>query len=138
MKLFIALLLTGFGISAHAAIEGTDKCKLGLAKKFADGIIAVDVKENKYRPGRLIFERRNSHEYTPEWLKEQIGFCGEGSACAKKYSAILQEIEANSNLHVYSLQYQWKADDNINLGFYYTVRTKNYGRGCALESLTQD
>lgn len=132
VKTTVAAILFLASASANAA----DHCSLGLAKKFADGIIAVEVKENNYRPGRLIFQRSASHEYTVQYLNEQIRLMGERSA--GRYIAYRQELEANPSLHIYNLQYKWKADDGLDLGFYYVVYTSNYDRGCTIKKLLND
>jgi hypothetical protein len=111
-------------------------CSLGLAKKFADGVIAVEVSENNYPPGKLVFSRTNSREYTKAYLQEQIDLLGKSEAA--KYIKLKSELEANSALRIYRLQYSWQTSNNQDLGFYYVTRLKNYDGDCTLESLISD
>jgi len=121
---------------ASAAAQGADNCSIGLADKFAKGVIAVEVKENNYRAGRLIFTRSASKEMTVDYLNEQIRLIGERGAA--KYIAYKQEVEANPDLHIYRLQYKWKADNGLDLGFYYLAHLSNYSSGCTLKKLVND
>lgn len=127
----IAILNMG-GFLAHA----DETCSLGQAKKFTDAIIAVEVEENNYRPGKLVFKRSESKEYTLDYLNEQIDLLGEDSA--QKFIEYKNELVQNPELQIFRLKYKWDADDNNDLGFYYIVKVRAYDRGCALKGILSD
>jgi len=129
---FSLLFLTSF------ANAKTEHCSLSLAKKFTDGVTAVEIKENKYGKGKRVFKRGESREYTVAYLDEQIRLLGETTAAAKRYIDMKKELEADEDLHIYYLQYTWEADNNLDLGFYYSVRLSNYSSGCTLKNLKTD
>jgi hypothetical protein len=132
VKQIVLATFTLFTLNSNAA----DPCSIGLAKKFADGIIAVELEENPYSSGRLIFNRSESYEYTLAYLEKQIDLIGESSE--NKYTKLKQEIASHPRIHIYRLKYTWDADNKLDLGFYYYVRLNNYERGCALESIIAD
>lgn len=135
MKYFMILFqLLALGVGAFAA-NGDDKCSLGLAKKFTDAIIAVEVEENSYRPGKLVFKRSESQEYTLDYLNEQIDLVGDTGG---KYASYRDELVKHPNRHIYRMKYKWDADDNLDLGFYYIVKLNAYDGGCALDSIVGD
>lgn len=130
-KMILAVgFLTAFSSAAFAA----DHCSMGLAKKFADGVIAVEMKDTKM-DGQVIFQRSNSHEYTMEWLNEQLRMNADPSG---QYLKIKNEITDRPDLHVYYLQYQLKRDNGNHLAFYYKIYLKNYDYGCTLQNLSAD
>lgn len=132
MKLIIGLLIS-FASGAQAA----DHCSMGLAKKFARAIIDIELQlDGATAEGQLIFSKNASREYTTEYLAEQAELSGE--PYAKQYLAMKKELEDQPGLHIYRLQYKWKAANGLDYGFYYMARLKNYDRGCAFVSLVED
>lgn len=128
----IIFLITIFSISSYAG----DNCSINTAKKFAAAVIAVETAVNKYEDGKLVFSKSNSNEYTKEYLTEQAKLSG--STYAEKYLKLKAELEQNPDLRIYRLQFKWQRPNNVNTGFYYIVRLKNYSNGCTLNGLTAD
>lgn len=129
---FSLLFLTPF------ANARTEHCSLNFAKKFTDAVTAIEIKENKYGKGKRVFKRGESHEFTVEYLNEQIRLLGKDNYASKKYIDMREELEADKDLHIYYLQYTWDADNHLDLGFYYSVRLSNYDSGCTLKNLKTD
>lgn len=117
-----------------------ESCSLALAKKYADAVIEMEVKENKYLSKELseelIFSKSDSIEYTLESLQQEIEKNADLGMI--RFFEIKNRIQSNPKVHFFRLKYTWKSEkDSSNPNFYYLVGLKAYESGCRLMSLSQ-